>query len=101
MAEVAAEHSDRVILTSDNPRTEDPEQIVRDMEKGLNTAAKRKTISITDRREAIKTAVSLSKPEDILLIAGKGHEKYQDIKGVKYPFDDKEVLREMFELMGK
>lgn len=101
MAEVAAEHSDRVILTSDNPRTEDPEQILRDMEKGLNTAAKRKTISITDRREAIKTAVSLCKPEDILLIAGKGHEKYQDIKGVKYPFDDKEVLREMFELMGK
>jgi UDP-N-acetylmuramoyl-L-alanyl-D-glutamate--2,6-diaminopimelate ligase len=101
MAEVAAEHSDRVILTSDNPRTEDPEQILRDMEKGLNTAAKRKTISITDRREAIKTAVSLSKTEDIVLIAGKGHEKYQDIKGVKYPFDDKEVLKEMFELMGK
>lgn len=101
MAEVAAEHSDRVILTSDNPRSEDPEQILRDMEKGLNTAARRKTISITDRKEAIKTAISLSKPEDIVLIAGKGHEKYQDIKGVKYPFDDKMTMMELFELLGK
>lgn len=101
MAEVAAEHSDRVILTSDNPRSEEPEQILKDMEMGLNTSAKRKTISITDRKEAIKTAVSLSKPEDIVLIAGKGHEKYQDIKGVKYPFDDQKVLREMFELLNK
>ena len=101
MAEVAAEHSDKVILTSDNPRSEDPEQILRDMESGLNTSAKRKTILIADRKEAIKTAVSLSKPEDIVLIAGKGHEKYQEIKGVKYPFDDKKVLKEMFELLGK
>ena len=101
MAEVAAEHSDRVILTSDNPRTEDPAQILRDMEAGLNTAAKRKTISIADRKEAIKTAVSFSKTDDIVLIAGKGHEKYQDIKGVKYPFDDKEILIEMFEMLGK
>ena len=101
MAEVAAEHSDRVILTSDNPRSEDPAQILRDMEAGLNTAAKRKTISIADRKEAIKTAVSFSKTDDIVLIAGKGHEKYQDIKGVKYPFDDKEILIEMFEMLGK
>ncbi len=101
MAEVAAEHSDRVILTSDNPRSEDPAQILRDMEAGLNTAAKRKTISIADRKEAIKTAVSFSKTDDIVLIAGKGHEKYQDIKGVKYPFDDKEILMEMLEMLGK
>lgn len=101
MAEVAAEHSHRVILTSDNPRGEEPEQILKDMEAGLNTSAKRKTISIADRKEAIKTAVSLSKPEDIVLIAGKGHEKYQEIKGVKYPFDDKKVLKEVFEVLGK
>lgn len=101
MAEVAGEHSDRVILTSDNPRSEDPMEILKDMEAGLNTAAKRKTISIADRKEAIKTAVSLSKPEDIVLIAGKGHEKYQDIKGVKHPFDDKKILMELFELLGK
>ena len=101
MGEVACEHSDRVIFTSDNPRSEDPEQIIRDMEQGLGTAAKRKYISITDRKEAIKSAVSLSKPEDIVLIAGKGHEKYQDIKGVKHHFDDKEVLEEMFRLFEK
>ena len=101
MAQSACDLSDRVILTSDNPRTEDANQILRDMEAGLNTAAKRKYISIADRREAIKTAVSLANKEDIILIAGKGHEKYQDIMGVKYPFDDKEVLREMFETLGK
>ena len=101
MAEVACEHSDRVIFTSDNPRSEDPAQILKDMEANLNTAAKRKYISIADRKEAIKTAVSFSKPDDILLIAGKGHEKYQEIKGVKYPFDDKSVLKEIFEMMGK
>jgi len=101
MAEVAAEHSDKLILTSDNPRSEDPEQILRDMEAGLNSAAKRKTISIADRKEAIKTAIQFSKEEDILLIAGKGHEKYQEIKGVKTPFDDKQVLKEFFQLLEK
>ncbi len=101
MAQSACDLSDRVILTSDNPRTEDPAQILRDMEEGLNSAAKRKYISIADRKEAIKTAVSLAQEEDIILVAGKGHEKYQDINGVKYPFDDKEVLREMFEILGK
>jgi len=101
MGAVACEHSDKVIFTSDNPRSEDPDQIIKDMEQGLSAAAKRKYISITDRREAIKTAVSFSKPEDILLIAGKGHEKYQDIKGVKHHFDDKEVLNEMFQLFQK
>jgi len=90
-----------VIFTSDNPRREDPDQIIRDMEEGLGAAAKRKYISITDRKEAIKSAVSLSGPEDIVLIAGKGHEKYQDIKGVKHHFDDKEVLEEMFRLFEK
>ncbi len=101
MAEVACEHSDRVILTSDNPRSEDPVQIIKDMEEGLPVSYKRKYISITDRREAIKTAISLAKPEDIILIAGKGHEKYQEIKGVKHHFDDKEVVREVFKMLEK
>lgn len=101
MAEVACEHSDKVILTSDNPRTEKAEDILREMEAGINVVARRKYITIADRREAIKTAVSLSNKEDIVLVAGKGHEKYQEIDGVKYEFDDKKVLREMFELLGK
>ncbi|MER3498969.1 MAG: UDP-N-acetylmuramoyl-L-alanyl-D-glutamate--2,6-diaminopimelate ligase [Chitinophagaceae bacterium] len=101
MAEVACEHSDKVIFTSDNPRSEDPQQIIKDMEAGLNASAKRKYISIVDRKEAIKTAISLAKPEDIVLIAGKGHEKYQEIKGVKYHFDDKEIMREVFEMLEK
>jgi UDP-N-acetylmuramoyl-L-alanyl-D-glutamate--2,6-diaminopimelate ligase len=101
MAAAAAEYSDKAILTSDNPRSEDPEQIIRDMEAGLNTAAKRKYIAITDRKEAIRTALNLAAPEDIVLIAGKGHEKYQEIKGVKYPFDDKQILLEFFELLDK
>ena len=101
MGEVACEHSDKVIFTSDNPRSEDPLQIIRDMEEGLQTAARRKYISIPDRKEAIKTAISLAKPEDIVLIAGKGHEKYQEIKGVKYDFDDKNVVKEMFDELGR
>lgn len=101
MGEVACELSDRVIFTSDNPRSEDPLEILADMEFGLSSAARRKFISIADRKEAIKTAVSIAKHEDIILIAGKGHEKYQDIKGVKYPFDDKKVLEEMFELLER
>jgi UDP-N-acetylmuramoyl-L-alanyl-D-glutamate--2,6-diaminopimelate ligase len=101
MGAAACEYSDKVIFTSDNPRSEDPDQIIRDIEEGLNTAAKRKYISITDRKEAIRTALNLAKAEDILLIAGKGHEKYQEIKGVKYPFDDKQILTEFFELFDK
>jgi UDP-N-acetylmuramoyl-L-alanyl-D-glutamate--2,6-diaminopimelate ligase len=101
MGEVACEHSDKVIFTSDNPRTEDPMQILAEMETGLNTAARRKFISIADRKQAIKTAVNMADAEDIVLIAGKGHEKYQEINGVKHPFDDKEVLSEMFVLLGK
>jgi len=101
MAEVACEYSDKVILTSDNPRSEDPLEILKDMQAGVNAAAKKKVISIADRKEAIKTAVSLAGNDDIVLIAGKGHEKYQDIKGVKYDFDDKKILNEMFELLEK
>ena len=101
MAEVACEYSDKVILTSDNPRSEDPLEILSDMQAGVNAAAKKKVISIADRKEAIKTAVSLAGNDDIVLIAGKGHEKYQDIKGVKYDFDDKKILNEMFELLEK
>jgi len=101
MAEVACEHSDRVIFTSDNPRTEEPAQIIRDMEEGLALAYKRKYISIVDRREAIKTAISLAKPEDIVLVAGKGHEKYQEINGVRHHFDDKEEVQQFFEMLDK
>jgi UDP-N-acetylmuramoyl-L-alanyl-D-glutamate--2,6-diaminopimelate ligase len=101
MAAEACRFSDRVILTSDNPRTEDPAMIIKDMEQGLNTAAKRKTVSIADRREAIKTAIGFSKPEDIVLIAGKGHEKYQEVNGVKHHFDDKEELEQVFILLNK
>lgn len=101
MGDVACKNSDRVILTSDNPRSEDPLEILKDIEAGLNTAAKRKAISIADRKEAIKTALSLAKAGDIILVAGKGHEKYQEIKGVKHHFDDKEVLAELIELLDK
>lgn len=101
MAEVACEHSDKVIFTSDNPRSEDPVQIIKDMEAGLPPASKRKYISIVDRKEAIKTAISLAKPEDIILIAGKGHEYYQEIKGVRNHFDDKEEVKEFFELLNR
>jgi len=101
MGEVACQLSDKVVFTSDNPRSEEAGSILKDMETGLNTAARRKFVSISDRREAIKTAVGFSQPSDIVLVAGKGHEKYQEIKGVKYPFDDKAVLREIFELLDK
>lgn len=101
MAEVACEHSDKIIFTSDNPRSEDPDAIIKDMESGMTVTCRKKSISITDRKEAIKTAVSLSQKEDIVLVAGKGHEKYQEIKGVKYPFDDKAILVEMFALLDK
>jgi UDP-N-acetylmuramoyl-L-alanyl-D-glutamate--2,6-diaminopimelate ligase len=99
MAKVACEWSDKVILTSDNPRSEDPAAIIKDMEAGVDAAYKRVTVSIADRREAIKTAVMLAQPGDIVLLAGKGHEKYQEIKGVKNHFDDKEELLNQFKLM--
>ena len=101
MAEVACEYSDKVIFTSDNPRNEDPLLILKDMEAGVSITGRKKYITIADRREAIKTAVSLSKNEDIVLVAGKGHEKYQEIKGVRNHFDDKEIVKEIFELLDK
>lgn len=101
MAAAACEHSDRVIFTADNPRSEDPLNILKEMEAGVNVVARKKYIIIADRREAIKAAVSLALKEDIILVAGKGHEKYQEIKGVKYDFDDKKILNEMFELLDK
>lgn len=96
MAKAACEWSDKVILTSDNPRTEDPAQIIKDMEAGVDPAFKRHTLSIVDRREAIKTAFMLANPGDIVLVAGKGHEKYQEINGVKTHFDDLEELTNIF-----
>ena len=101
MAQIATRLSTRAIFTSDNPRSEDPDEILKDMQAGLNSAGKRKSISISDRREAIKTAVSFANSEDIILLAGKGHEKYQIIKNESLHFDDKEVLKEMFELFDK
>jgi UDP-N-acetylmuramoyl-L-alanyl-D-glutamate--2,6-diaminopimelate ligase len=101
MADVACQYSDKVILTSDNPRNEDPAEILKQMEAGVKIVSRKKCITISDRREAIKTAVSLSEKEDIILVAGKGHEKYQEIKGIKYDFDDKKVVEEMFELLEK
>lgn len=95
MAAEAARRSDRVILTSDNPRDEVPEDIIRDMEAGLDDEMRRRTLSITDRREAIRTALMLAKPGDVVLVAGKGHENYQEIKGVKHHFDDREVVLEI------
>ena len=96
MAKTACSYSNQVILTSDNPRGEDPNTIIADMEAGVPVTAKRKVLVIPNRREAIRTAVRLSKQGSIILIAGKGHEKYQEIKGVKYPFDDKEILKAEF-----
>lgn len=98
MAKIACDMSDKVILTSDNPRSEEPTEIIHQMEKGIALGETRKALSIVDRKEAIKTAVSIAQPGDVILIAGKGHEKYQEVKGVRTPFDDKEVLSEMFQL---
>lgn len=98
MAKESALRSDRLVLTSDNPRNEDPAEIIREMESGLDTPELRsRTISITDRREAIRTAIMLASPGDVVLIAGKGHETYQEICGVKHHFDDREIVREVFE----
>ena len=95
MAEIAADLSNRVILTSDNPRTENPEEILNDMEAGIPADRKRITLRISDRKEAIRTAVALAQAGDIVLVAGKGHEKYQEINGVRHHFDDKEILTEL------
>lgn len=100
MANIACQYSNRVILTSDNPRSEDPEEILNQMQAGVDVLDTRKTLRISDRKEAIKTACTLAKKGDIILIAGKGHEKYQEIKGVKFPFDDLEILKETIKIMG-
>ena len=97
MARVAAEQSDRVVLTSDNPRTENPADILEQMKSGLDPVLTKKILTVPDRREAIQLACSISNEQDIILLAGKGHEKYQEINGVKYPFDDKQVLIESFQ----
>jgi UDP-N-acetylmuramoyl-L-alanyl-D-glutamate--2,6-diaminopimelate ligase len=100
MAKLATKQSDKVILTSDNPRDEDPMSILKEMEGGVNPVDYKKTMIIEDRREAIKTAVVFARQGDIILVAGKGHETYQEIKGVKYPFNDMEVVIEMLNLMN-
>lgn len=97
MAQEAVQQSDRVIITSDNPRFEEPQDIINDMLAGLNKEDKKKVISIVDRKEAIRTACMLANTGDVILVAGKGHENYQDVKGVKHHFDDKEILKEIFD----
>jgi len=94
MASEAAKASEQVILTSDNPRYEDPESIIQDMMEGIDAAQQRKTLCITNRKDAIKTALTLAQSGDVVLIAGKGHESYQEVKGVRHHFDDREVVRE-------
>ena len=101
MAKVAVENSDRVIITSDNPRFEDPQTIIDDMLAGLSEEQRQSVLSIVDRREAIRTACMLAKPGDVILVAGKGHEDYQIVQGVKHHFDDHEVIREAFGLSDK
>lgn len=101
MANIATEMADKAILTSDNPRTEDPQAIIQDMEAGVQAHNSRKRLSIVDRREAIRTACSMAEPNDIILVAGKGHEKYQDIQGVKHPFDDVAELNNAFNELKK
>ena len=96
MAQEAVRQSDKVIITSDNPRFEDPQEIINEMLAGLNEQQMRKVISIVDRKEAIRTACMMAQKGDVVLVAGKGHENYQEIKGVKHHFDDKEVLHEVF-----
>jgi UDP-N-acetylmuramoyl-L-alanyl-D-glutamate--2,6-diaminopimelate ligase len=100
MAAIACEYSNKVILTADNPRSEDPEEILNQMQRGINPNDAKKMLRITDRKEAIRAACSMSKPGDIILVAGKGHEKYQEIKGVKHPFDDLEIVKETIKTLG-
>jgi UDP-N-acetylmuramoyl-L-alanyl-D-glutamate--2,6-diaminopimelate ligase len=101
MAKIACAWSNQVILTSDNPRTEDPAEIIRQMEAGVEAQHTAKTLSIIDREQAIKTAVALAESNDIILIAGKGHENYQEINGVKHHFDDLEVVTNFFTKLNK
>jgi UDP-N-acetylmuramoyl-L-alanyl-D-glutamate--2,6-diaminopimelate ligase len=101
MASIACEMSDKVILTSDNPRSEDPNEILREMEQGVPGQHFKKVLTIVDRAQAIKTAISMAEKGDIILIAGKGHEKYQEINGVKHDFDDLKVTEEFFQKLDK
>ncbi|WP_185964645.1 UDP-N-acetylmuramoyl-L-alanyl-D-glutamate--2,6-diaminopimelate ligase [Flavobacterium sp. GT3R68] len=101
MANIASTLSDKLILTSDNPRTEDPDMIISEMEQGVEPQNYKKTIAITDRKQAIKTACQLSRPNDIILIAGKGHETYQEIKGVRHDFDDMKIVTEILDQLQK
>jgi UDP-N-acetylmuramoyl-L-alanyl-D-glutamate--2,6-diaminopimelate ligase len=96
MAAEAVRASDRLILTSDNPRSEEPEQIIADMLAGIPAGMRQKVLAISNRKEAIRTACMMAHKGDIILIAGKGHEDYQEIKGVKYHFDDREIVSEIF-----
>jgi len=100
MAKIAADLSDRVMLTSDNPRSEEPEAIIKDMQAGLEITQQKKSLAITDRKEAIKAAASMAEPGDIILVAGKGHETYQEIKGERFDFDDMKILTEMLNLVS-
>ncbi len=101
MANIASQLSDKVILTSDNPRNEDPEIIIKEMETGVSAENYRKVLSITDRKQAIKTACQLAQPNDIILIAGKGHETYQEVNGVRHDFDDMKIVKEILEQLHK
>ena len=101
MAKISCRLSDRVVLTSDNPRNENPTDIINQMKKGVEAIYYKKTVAIEDRREAIKLACSLAEPGDIVLIAGKGHEKYQEIKGEKFPFDDFQIVNETLKMLHK
>jgi UDP-N-acetylmuramoyl-L-alanyl-D-glutamate--2,6-diaminopimelate ligase len=100
MAAIACKYSDKVIFTSDNPRDEDPMEIIREMQKGVGPTEAKKTLVMVDREQAIKTACMMAKEKDIILVAGKGHENYQEIKGVKHPFDDKEVVTRMLKMFS-
>lgn len=101
MADIASNLSDKVILTSDNPRGEDPQDIISEMEKGVQPQNYKKTVSVVDRKQAIKMACQLAGPNDIILIAGKGHETYQEIKGVRYDFDDMAIVKELLDQLNK
>jgi UDP-N-acetylmuramoyl-L-alanyl-D-glutamate--2,6-diaminopimelate ligase len=101
MAHIASSMSDKAIFTSDNPRSEVPEEIIEDMEKGVEPQNYKKTLSIVDRKQAIKVACQLAKPNDIILIAGKGHETYQEIKGERFHFDDMETVKEILGQLNK
>ena len=101
MAKIAVRNSQLLVLTSDNPRSEDPQQILNEMEDGIQESERSKVIQVLDRKQAIRIAVKMAKPNDIILVAGKGHEKYQEIKGIRTEFDDLKIIGEMFNEMKK